>query len=201
MFRREVKLLTVSVLVLLGAGCTRIEYALGTIPWIAYMRDSPAFDPYEAPRPAPFGSVPFSSPAGEVLVRIQPAEAELQAFAAGPDGTNPFPVDSALRASGRDMYDRYCMVCHGTSGLGDGPIIARAGEDKYPAIAPNLTLATTVARQDGYIYGVIWVGRGLMPAYGPRTTHRERWAIVEYVRELQRAAGTLPAGNPAGGGN
>jgi mono/diheme cytochrome c family protein len=188
------------LLVLLAAGCTRMEYALGRIPWLAYMRDAPFFDPYEAPRPAPIGSVPFSSPAGEVLVPIQPAEVELQAFAAGPDGTNPFPIDSAFRATGRDMFDRYCMVCHGTNGLGDGPIRQTSPEqDKYPLPVPNLTLPLTAGRADGYIYGVVWVGRGLMPAYGPRTTHRERWAIVEYVRELQRAAGTLPP--RTGGGN
>jgi mono/diheme cytochrome c family protein len=87
------------------------------------------------------------------------------------------------------------MVCHGTAGLGDGPIIQRdAAEAKYPLPPPNLAAPLSVARSDGYLYAIIRAGRGLMPAYGPRTTHRERWAIVTYVRQLQAAAGGGPGG-------
>jgi hypothetical protein len=39
---------------------------------------------------------------------------------------------------------------------------------------------------------VVDVGRGMMPAYGERLTHLDRWAVVEYVRELQRRAGAVP---------
>jgi hypothetical protein len=35
------------------------------------------------------------------------------------------------------------------------------------------------------MYAVIRAGRGLMPAYGPRMNHLERWATVMYVRQLQ----------------
>lgn len=181
------------LLVLAGTGCTRMEYALGRISFLAYMRDAPFFDPYEAPRPAPPGSVPFASPAGDTPPPITPTDAGLNAFAAGPHGTNPFPVDSALLALGDQMFLRHCAVCHGPDGKGDGLIM---GPEKYPqGLAPNLTLQTTVDRPDGYLYGMIDVARGgLMPPYGPRTTHRERWAIVEHIRQLQAAAGQ-------GGGN
>lgn len=201
------------VLALLAAGgCTRIDDALASVPFLAFMRSSPAFDPYEAPRPAPPGAIPFESPAGEYVPPIASAplgpamrgtEAGLREFAAGPYGTNPFE-DENLVPLGQDRYDRYCMVCHGVTGLGDGPV---TGPDKYPAGLPrNLTLPAAVGLPDGYIYGIIRAGRGLMPSYGSRLTHRERWAIVEYVRELQRQAGALPAPgaapvgqNPTGG--
>lgn len=170
-----------------ASGCTRIEYTLGRISFLAYMRSAPFFDPYEAPRPPPPGSVPFGSPAGDTPPPITPSEAGLNAFAAGPHGTNPFPVDSALLALGQQMFERHCAVCHGPQGHGDGYIV---GPEKYPPLAPNLTLPTTVNRADGYLYGMITVARGsIMPPYGGRTTHRERWAIVSYVRQLQAAAG------------
>jgi len=181
-----------------GAGCTRIEYTISKMPFLAYMRDAPSFDPYEAPRPAPPGSVPFQSPAGESMLLIAPADSALARFGAGPNGTNPFPVDEAFRALGQTMYLRHCNVCHGPQGLGQatGTIAQKdPSEAKYPPFAPNLTLPLSVGRSDGYLYGVIWVGRGLMPSYGPRTNHRERWAIVNYVRQLQTAAGSAGGGN------
>jgi hypothetical protein len=188
---------------LAAAGCTRIETALGRIPFLNFMRSAPFFDPYEAPRPAPAGAVAFESPVGEVLAPIQASEQALNEFGASPRGTNPFPVDSVFLALGDTMFQRHCMVCHGPAGKGDGPIVQTdPAQAKYPLRPPDLTAPTTVARSDGYIYGLIWVGRGLMPAYGPRITHRERWAIVRYVRQLQgTTAGTPPANPPGRAGN
>ena len=183
--------------VVTGSACTRIEYTISKVPFLAYMRDAPSFDPYEATRPAPPGAVPFSSPAGETLPLIEPVDSVLVNFGNGPNGTNPFPVDSAFTALGRTMYETHCSVCHGPGGLGGttGSIVQKdASEVRYPFPPPNLTLPLTVNRTDGYIYGVIWVGRGLMPAYGPRITHRERWAIVHYVRQLQAVAAQQPGG-------
>lgn len=200
--RRQVALFAAAFAV---AGCTRIETAMGRIPFLNFMRNAPFFDPYEAPRPAPPGSVAFDAPVGEVLTPIQASEQGLNDFGASPRGTNPFPVDSAFLALGDTMFHRHCMVCHGTAGKGDGPIVQTdPAQAKYPLRPPDLTAPLTVARSDGYLYGIIWVGRGLMPAYGPRTTHMERWAIVNYVRRLQGApAGTTPAnpGQPGRAGN
>ena len=85
----------------------------------------------------------------------------------------------------------------GPAGLGGttGSIAQKdASEARYPPLAPNLTAPLTVGRTDGYLYALIWVGRGLMPAYGPRIPHRERWAIVHYVRQLQAVAAQQPGG-------
>lgn len=184
----------VSLLASIGGGCTRIEDMAASVPIFSFMREAPFFDPYEAPRPAPEHSVPYQTPAGESLPPIEPSVAGLEAFASGPNGTNPFEGED-LRPLGQQMFDRHCMVCHGTAGLGDGPIIQRdAAEAKYPLPPPNLAAPLSVARSDGYLYAIIRAGRGLMPAYGPRTTHRERWAIVTYVRQLQAAAGGAPGG-------
>jgi mono/diheme cytochrome c family protein len=190
----------VALVALPCAGCTPLDNALAAVPFLAFMRNAPSFDPYEATRPAPAGAVSFQSPVGEVMPPIasvalgpemRATDAGLREFAAGPYGRNPFRTDE-LMGLGQDRYDRHCAVCHGNQGLADGPVVARTGEDKYPPIARNLTLPPAVELPDGYIYGVIRAGRGLMPAYGSRTTHRERWAIVEYVRQLQRQAGATP---------
>jgi mono/diheme cytochrome c family protein len=175
------------LLLLACGGCTMLDNALASIPIFTFMHSAPSFDPYEAPRPAPAHSVPFESPTEDLLPEITPTDAGLNEFAAGPFGRSPYRL-AELTAIGQNAYLRHCMVCHGPGGQGDGPILSKpGGPPKYP-FAPNLTLPASVERPDGYIYGIIRSGRGLMPAYGSRTTHRERWAIVAYVRTLQGRA-------------
>jgi mono/diheme cytochrome c family protein len=136
--------------------------------------------------------VAYLTPAGDVPIGIVATEAGLTAF--GATARNPLsPTDTAALNRGKVMFDRHCFVCHGPEGKGDGPILNKQGETgKFP-YAPNLTLPVTVGRTDGYLYGIIDVGRGLMPPYGPRMNDKERWAIVLHLRQLQRAAGAVPA--------
>jgi mono/diheme cytochrome c family protein len=45
------------------------------------------------------------------------------------------------------------------------------------------------AYSDAYLYAMIRVGRGLMPEYGSRISHFDRWNVINYVRQLQQQAG------------
>jgi mono/diheme cytochrome c family protein len=181
--------LLAAALALGTGGCTRIDNALASVPFLSFMRNAPSLDPYEAPRPAPPGAVPFNSPVGELLPPMEGTETALNAFAAGPHGRNPLAADdSAALVLGQVMFNRHCAVCHGDTGQGNG---AAVGPDKFP-FAPNIVAPPTTERPDGYIYGIIRAGRGLMPSYGARTTHIERWAMVNYVRRLQSLAPGLP---------
>lgn len=188
--------------VLAGAGCTRIDNALARVPIFAFLRDAPFFDPYEHPLPPPPGAVPFESPNGPPLPPLEATEQALNEFAASPYGRNPLAADDPeALALGRIMFERHCSVCHGPTGLGDGPII---GPTKFAFPPPSLLEAPATGRSDGYIYAIIRAGRGLMPAYGARMTHTERWAVVAYVNQLQAEAGAPGAvpgpasGAPAG---
>jgi mono/diheme cytochrome c family protein len=190
--RRGSRLRAITVFALVGlvaTGCTRIDNALASVPVFAFMRNAPSFDPYEHPLPPPPGAIPFRSPNGLVLPPLEGSEAALTAFAAGPWGQNPFAADdAAVLALGQVMYERHCAVCHGVQARGDGPMV---GQGKFP-LMPSLVAAPATDRSDGYVYGVIRAGRGLMPAYGARMTHEERWAVVVYVNALQGAAGAVP---------
>ena len=178
-------------LALVNGACTRFENVMASIPVFSFLRNAPSFDPYEAPRPAPYGSVPFNTPAGESLGPLEATETALTEF--GSRISNPYATgDTAALRTGQVMFERHCAVCHNVDAKGNGPIV---GPGKFP-MAPNLTLPVTVARTDGYIYAIIRAGRGLMPAYGPRLTHLERWATVNYLRQLQRAAGAAPQAAP-----
>lgn len=172
-------------------GCTEVENAMASVAILNFMRESPAFDPYEAPREAPPNSVPVESP-GEVWEPdVENTDAAIRAY--GDTMTNPLPATEAVLTEGAEAFQTYCAVCHGVGGAGDGPLV---GEGKLP-FATNLTLPTSVDRSDGYIYGVIRLGRGLMPSYR-RIPPSERWAVVNYVRHLQRTGQPIAVRLPGG---
>ena len=194
---RALRTAIIAIVALGTTACTQIDNALASVPVFSFLREAPFMDPYEMPRqPAP-GSIPFWSPAGRVLPPIEASEAGLNAFAATEYGRNPYATmagDTAWLGYGRTMYERHCSVCHGPAGAADGPIIA---PEKFPPVVPSLLQGAALGRSEGYLYGIIRVGRGLMPAYGARTSDQDRWAIVNYVQQLQRAAGGTPAAPPA----
>ena len=89
-------------------------------------------------------------------------------------------------------------MCHGASGKGNGPAT------KYGIPAPDLTADFTKNRTDGYIWGMMRNGRGIMPNYD-RIESSDRWDVVLYVRALQGklpgvVADTSPAGFPGQNG-
>lgn len=173
------------------SGCTEVENAMASVDILNFMRESPAFDPYEAPRVPPERSVPVESPGEEWEPPVENTDAALRAW--GDTMTNPLPPSDAVLAQGAETYQTYCAVCHGVGGEGDGPMV---GTGKLP-FATNLMLETTVDRSDGYLYGIIRVGRGLMPSYR-RIPPSERWAVVNYVRHLQEGGDPIPVQLPGG---
>lgn len=102
---------------------------------------------------------------------------------------NPTPISDASLANGRKYFQINCAVCHGVAAQGDGP----ATKFGMPGI--NLTTDLTKSRTDGYIYGMIRNGRGLMPTYN-RIEEMDRWDVVNYVRGLQGLAGHPVATGP-----
>lgn len=96
---------------------------------------------------------------------------------------NPVPLSKENLEFGRYLFDENCAVCHGSDGHGQGPIVA-AGHFGQP---PTLNSDNLRARPDGRIYHIITYGQNSMWPYKNNLTEMERWAVVNYVRALQRA--------------
>jgi len=94
---------------------------------------------------------------------------------------NPLLPSKAVLELGRQKYLTFCSPCHGNFGAGDSRL---AGQFPNP---PTLHSDKVRDWPDGSIYHVITVGQNVMPAYKYQITRDERWAIVHYVRTLQRA--------------
>jgi mono/diheme cytochrome c family protein len=191
-WRGRGRTLALAALVSIGlSGCTDaagydLDYLLGGLPNLGGMRTTVAFRPNTLPMTPPEGTVPVRSPAGEAVPFTQ---AELETVAAGL--ANPIPASTEVLARGGVVYQNQCVTCHGVQGEGNGPVV---GNGRFP-LGPSLLGGPTVARTDGYLYGVVRVGRGLMPAYGERMSDADRWAVVHYLRQLQGAGGTAAGGS------
>lgn len=124
-------------------------------------------------------------------------------FSGGPDyyntgqmGTNwgtglPVPVTTELMARGQQRFNINCAVCHGMAAAGDG-------------ITKQYGLTTVVSLQDerirkmadGEIFNTITHGKNTMLAYGPNVSLPDRWAIIAYLRALQRSQNATEADVP-----
>jgi len=101
--------------------------------------------------------------------------------AAGKDVVHsPVEATAEVLARGGERYRIYCLPCHDQRGEGKG-ILAAQG---LPTTSLHIDRLRTA--EDGYLFGVITGGRGLMPSYRWPIPVADRWAIVAYVRELQK---------------
>lgn len=104
----------------------------------------------------------------------------------------PVPVDAGLLKRGRERFEIYCTPCHGMAGFGDGIVAVRADRLAEGTWVPPSSLhdATVLARPVGHLFNTITNGIRTMPSYGPQISASDRWAIVAYVRALQRSRHT-----------
>jgi len=101
--------------------------------------------------------------------------------------SNPyFPTKENLEL-GQRKYLTYCSPCHGNFGDGDSRL-----QGQFPN-PPTLHSDRGRNFSDGMIYHIITVGQNVMPSYASQVTREERWAIVNYIRVLQRAKNATDA--------
>jgi mono/diheme cytochrome c family protein len=141
-----------------------------------------------ADRPLPPGTVPF----GRSAAQADPAFLKADDFhyeGKLADGTfgRGFPaaleITGAFVERGQNRYQIYCAPCHGTLGDGNG-------------ITKSYGMLTTPTYHDdrlrgmaeGEIYNTITHGKNTMMGYADKLSPDDRWAVVAYVRALQRAA-------------
>jgi mono/diheme cytochrome c family protein len=152
---------------------------------------------YEMPQPKTAATPP-------VVAGEEPQEARAHvAFSVGTDyfdtgkmgdrwGTGiPLEVTRELMERGQQRFNITCVMCHGAAATGNG-------------ITKQYGLATVVSLQDerirkmsdGEIFNTITNGKNTMMAYGPNILVADRWAIIAYLRALQRSQNATIADVP-----
>ena len=94
----------------------------------------------------------------------------------------PGPSTQAVLARGRTVFLAICANCHGPDGYGQG-IVARRGFPSPPSYHEARLLNAPV----GHLYDVIANGYGAMYPYANIVDVDDRWAVVAYIRALQRS--------------
>jgi len=94
----------------------------------------------------------------------------------------PVPVTRELMLRGQERYDIYCSVCHDRVGRGDGMIVRRGFRRPQSFHTDRLR-----GEPAGYFFDAITNGFGVMPSYAGSIPTADRWAIIAYIRALQRS--------------
>ncbi len=182
-------------------GVALLPVAFGACSWMTDFKQQPSVGPWQeltadsgqlkAFRGQPSGSVSTNGTAMAVWqVSYAPLPVTIDSMAGI---QNPVAADEHSLDNGRKYFSINCAVCHGDLGDGNGPVKSVTG------IGFVLPLTSDKAKgyTDGYIWGMMRNGRGLMPPMN-RIEERERWDVVNYVRGLQGkyAVQTGPVGRP-----
>ena len=114
-------------------------------------------------------------------------------------------VNMDLLSRGQERFNIYCQPCHGASGYGDGMINQRAmelvnrGVNGTQWVQPKSLHESAIREQPiGQIFNSITNGVRTMPPYGPQIPVEDRWAIVAYVKALQKSQHASPEELPDG---
>jgi mono/diheme cytochrome c family protein len=99
-----------------------------------------------------------------------------------------FRVDEVAMERGQQRFGIYCTPCHGFGGEGNGMVSKRAEELAQGTWTPptNLTDARIRNMPVGELFNTITNGIRNMPAYGAQVPTSDRWAIILYLRALER---------------
>ena len=104
----------------------------------------------------------------------------------------PLKVTKALVQRGQERFNINCAVCHGPVGLGNG-VTTQFG---LSGVA-NFHDARIKTMPDGQIFNTITLGKNTMGAYGSNISVEDRWAIISYIRALERSQAATAADLPA----
>jgi mono/diheme cytochrome c family protein len=166
---------------------------------VKFQKPSSFFADGRAARPPVDGAIPmgYDIPGHPMQNAGAPAndiDSPLGEFSAGTDYLNtgkmgdqwgtglPLPVSAELVRRGQREFTINCAVCHGATGQGNGITskygllgIANYHQDKYRQMP------------DGHIFDTISHGYNTMMAYGDKVSVKDRWAIIAYIRALQKS--------------
>lgn len=107
-------------------------------------------------------------------------------------------VNEETMARGAERFGIYCTPCHGLSGDGDGMVHRRAfALQEGTWVKPtNVSEEAVQKKPAGELFDVISNGIRNMPPYAKQIEPADRWAIVLYMRALQRSQAEFAAAAP-----
>lgn len=145
------------------------------VPRYDIYEESQFFDDHMTMRRPPEGTITYAPDVLDpVYLRGQRAGVFTSTF--------PLELTQALIERGRGRYSRICAACHGVDGYGNEMVIQHMQRP-----APVLHQERLRELTPGKLFFIISNGYGYMPAYATKLDVQDRWAVVAYVKALQRS--------------
>ena len=176
----------------------KARYTKSDSPRIHIIQDMDSQPKYKAQRENSFfADNRATRPAIDGTVAVGDARDD-DKFYKGKEGdawTRTFPsqvvLNEATMDRGRQRFGIYCTPCHGQIGLGDGMVAKRADSLAQGTWIPPTNMTQDYLRQMpvGELFNSISNGVRNMPGYAAQIKTEDRWAIIMYVRALQRSRG------------
>jgi mono/diheme cytochrome c family protein len=164
-----------------GGGLYAAEKLMPVVPPMIHMHDQPKLNAFRESAFFADGRGMRPALAGTVARGHLPPAFATPEEAATLLG-NPLPLTKPIAERGRKVFGDHCAICHGL--VGDGvPLLSRA----YGGKPGNFLSNEIRARPDGHYFGVLMLGKNAMPNYAADLDEDDRWAVVHYIRILQRA--------------
>lgn len=90
------------------------------------------------------------------------------------------PLDSTMidLEKGKELFDIYCAICHGTAGNGKGKLVTQEKILGVPSYADRPIT-------EGSIFHVQTYGLNSMGSYANQLNVQERWLVTAYVLKLK----------------
>jgi mono/diheme cytochrome c family protein len=104
----------------------------------------------------------------------------------------PVLVTEQLMQRGQQRFNINCSPCHGLTAAGNGIV-------KQYGLNTIATLQDERIRKmaDGEVFNTITNGKNTMMSYGGNVPVADRWAIIAYLRALQRSQNATAADVPS----
>ena len=93
---------------------------------------------------------------------------------------SPLDINEQNMSVGKELYEIYCSVCHGSKGAGQGILVKREKILGIPSYADQGRAITS-----GSTYHVIYYGKNTMGSYANQLNEKERWMVTSYVMKLK----------------
>jgi mono/diheme cytochrome c family protein len=154
------------------------------------MNEQPRYDVYEASRFFRNGMTMQVPPAGTVArdAVLDRGLATGRSASGAYLTTLPLPVTPELLQLGRTRFRIFCGACHGVGGYGGSLVAANLAERRPPSLRSPAVRGLPA----GFLYEVIARGLGRMPSYAAQLPVEQRWAVVAYLKQLQRSPNAGP---------
>ncbi len=119
-------------------------------------------------------------PEGAVAVEDWEPFPDRMTFLSSDNGVkNPFEGQENSWKKGQELYEIYCISCHGkeANAANRTPVMEKG--------MPGAALAAMAFRNDAYLYGTLTHGSAIMNRYSFHLSPEERWHLVSYIRHLE----------------